>query len=77
MEQLAQAAAAEDLARLRSDFVATVSHEFRTPLTAIVGSAELLHAHWYRLNDAARLDRIDRIVASANRQQRLVEDLLL
>ena len=76
-QSLAQAAAAEDLARLRSDFVATVSHELRTPLTAIIGYAELLQAHWYRLDDAARLDRIDRIVASANRQQRLVEDLLL
>ncbi len=72
-----QAAAAQDLARLRSDFVATVSHELRTPLTAIVGYAELLQSHWAQLTDEERLERIDRIVASANRQQRLVEDLLI
>lgn len=69
--------AAEEVARLRSNFVAAVSHELRTPLTAIVGYAELLQAHWARMEDAARLDRLNRIVAAANRQQRLVEDLLL
>ncbi len=73
----AQATAAQGLATLRSDFVATVSHELRTPLTAIVGYAELLQAHWAELADEDRLDRVDRIVVSANRQQRLVEDLLL
>jgi PAS domain S-box-containing protein len=70
-------AAAEDLARLRSDFVASVSHELRTPLTAIVGYAELLQARWSQLADGERLERLGRIVSSANRQQRLVEDLLL
>ncbi len=72
-----QAAAAEDLAQLRSSFVATVSHELRSPLTAIIGYAELLEAQWGRLQDAERLKMIHRIVGSANRQKRLVEDLLL
>ncbi|HVA89264.1 MAG TPA: PAS domain S-box protein [Chloroflexota bacterium] len=70
-------AAAEQLAQLRSDFVAAVSHELRTPLTAIVGYAELLQAHWNTIDDARRLEQINRIVLSANRQQQLVEDLLL
>ncbi len=69
--------AAVELAQLRSDFVASVSHELRTPLTAIVGYGELLQAHWQRLDDTQRLDRLGRIVASANRQKRLVGDLLL
>lgn len=69
--------AAEELADLRSDFVASVSHELRTPLTAIVGYAELLQARWQQFTEVQRLDRIRRIVQSANRQQRLVEDLLL
>ncbi len=72
-----QAAAASDLAQLRSNFVAAVSHELRSPLTAIIGYAELLEAHWQRLDDARRLDQIHRIVAAANRQQRLVEELLV
>ncbi len=68
---------AEELARLRSDFVASISHELRTPLTAIVGYGELLQAHWDQLGDAMRRDRLGRIVAAANRQKRLVDDLLL
>jgi len=69
--------AAEDLARLRSSFVATVSHELRTPLTAIVGYAELLEAHWHEGDSKRRHDQIRRIVEAAHRQQHLVEDLLL
>ncbi len=68
---------AEELAQLRSGFIATVSHELRTPLTAIIGYGELLTAQWSRLDDQARLDRVGRIVTAANRQQRLVEELLL
>ncbi len=72
-----EAAAADELAELRSGFVATVSHELRTPLTAIVGYAELLAAHWAELTDDAKQERIQRIVAAANRQRGLVEQLLL
>jgi len=70
-------AAAVALAQLRSDFVATVSHELRTPLTAVIGYAELLQARWSQLSDLERLERLERIVLAANRQKRLVEDLLL
>jgi PAS domain S-box-containing protein len=38
--------AAEEVAYLRSDFVASVSHELRTPLTSIVGYGELLVHRW-------------------------------
>ena len=72
-----RARAAEELARLRSEFVATVSHELRTPLTAIVGFGELLEARWEEIGDAHRLATVRKMVASAHRQRRLVEDLLL
>ena len=37
----------------------------------------MLRGHWENLSDAERLLQIDRIVLSANRQHRLVEDLLM
>ena len=70
-------AAALELAQLRADFVAAVSHELRTPLTAIIGYGEMLQARWDVLSESDRLLRLGRIVLSANRQKRLVEDLLL
>jgi PAS domain S-box-containing protein len=69
--------AALELARLRTDFVASVSHELRTPLTSIVGYGELLQAHWDQFDESQRRDRLGRMVLAANRQIRLVEDLLL
>ena len=72
-----RARAAEELARLRSDFVASVSHELRTPLTAIIGFAEMLQHYWERMPEARRRQQADHIVLAADRQQRLVGDLLL
>lgn len=72
-----RARAAEELAQLREDFVSGVSHELRTPLTAIVGYAELVEAHWTQMSEEDRLDRVRRIAGAANRQKRLVEDVLL
>ena len=72
-----RARAAEELARVRNDFVASVSHELRTPLTAIVGFAQMLQGRWENAGEAERSDWVEKIVAAAGRQQRLVEDLLL
>jgi len=70
-------AAALRLAQTRSDFVAAVSHELRTPLTSIIGYGEVLQARWQSLSDPQRLKFLGRVVLSANRQKRLVDDLLL
>ena len=72
-----RARAAEELAALRSDFVAAVSHELRTPLTAILGYAELLEDRWGRTGDEQRRATVRKIALAANRQRRMVDDLLL
>jgi signal transduction histidine kinase len=78
LHQLEQerARAAEHLASLRNDFVATVSHELRTPLAAVLGYAEMLDGRWSRLTDGQRRLHLHRIVVAANRQKRLIDDLL-
>jgi two-component system phosphate regulon sensor histidine kinase PhoR len=63
------------VARLQSDFVAAVSHEFRSPLTTVRQLAELLESN--RLPSEERRLRYYRVLAAeAARLQRLVETLL-
>ena len=63
------------LARMQSDFVSAVSHEFRTPLTSMRLITEALEDD--RVPDAARLrDSYRALSRATQRLQRLVEDLL-
>lgn len=64
------------LERVRRDFVANVSHEFRTPLTAIQGFAETLLAG--AVDDSANRTRfLEIILEHSRRLARLTEDLLV
>jgi two-component system phosphate regulon sensor histidine kinase PhoR len=63
------------LERVRRDFVANVSHEFKTPLTAIQGFAETLLGG--ALDDKANRKRFVEIIREqAQRLTRLTDDLL-
>lgn len=63
------------LERVRQDFVANVSHEFKTPLTAIRGFAETLLGG--ALDDADHRKRFVEIIQEhAERLTRLTDDLL-
>jgi two-component system phosphate regulon sensor histidine kinase PhoR len=64
------------LERVRRDFVANVSHEFRTPLTAIQGFAETLLAG--AIDDSQNRTRfLEIILEHSRRLARLTEDLLM
>ncbi|MGH2807366.1 MAG: sensor histidine kinase [Actinomycetota bacterium] len=66
----------EDLDRLKSDFVATISHELKTPLTAIIGSAQTLTRRRERMNEEQQSNLVVMIERQGNRLLRLVEDVL-
>ena len=66
----------KDLDKLKSNFVANVSHEFRTPLTAVEALTEnMLDGLTGSLNDK-QMRYIRDIRASADRLARLIDDLL-
>jgi signal transduction histidine kinase len=64
-----------EVARLKSDFVATVSHEFRSPLTAIRQLSELLERGRVP-NEEKRREYYALISRESGRLSRLVENLL-
>jgi signal transduction histidine kinase len=63
------------MARMQSDFVSAVSHEFRSPLTTIRSIAELL-AHDRISDEQRRRQSYTFLERETGRLQRLVEDLL-
>ncbi|WP_088892046.1 hybrid sensor histidine kinase/response regulator [Leptolyngbya ohadii] len=65
---------AEELNRLKDEFIATVSHELRTPLNAILGWSRLLQSR--RLEEATVNRALETIERNARVQAQLVEDLL-
>lgn len=64
------------LTQAHSDFVSTVSHEFRTPLTSIKGFADTLLSYGAQLPDEEKRRFINIIKDQADRLIRLVENLL-
>jgi signal transduction histidine kinase len=63
------------VARLKSDFVGAVSHEFRTPLTALCQLAETF-AQGRVADEAQRRQYYDLLLRETRRLRRLVEGLL-
>ncbi len=67
-------AEAEELSRLKDEFLATMSHELRTPLNAIFGWITLLRTR--RLDGPTEERALETIERNARAQKRLIEDLL-
>jgi PAS domain S-box-containing protein len=64
----------EQLSATKSDFVSTISHEFRTPLTSIQGYSELLESEDLTLEEARMFARM--VNQNAVRLSRLIGDVL-
>ena len=70
------AEALQQRSRYVQDFAAQVSHELKTPITAIGGAAELLREHGDGMAESQRRHFIDIIAQDAQRMDRLVRRLL-
>lgn len=66
-----------EVSELRSSFVALVSHEFRTPLTIIQSSTDLLENYNHKLSDEKKYKLFGRVQCAVRRMTHLLEDVLL
>ncbi len=73
---LRSARARERLDRERSDLVATVAHELRSPLTGVKGFVATLLSKWDRLNDEQKKMMLETVNVDADRLTRLIAELL-
>lgn len=61
---------------LKSRFVSMVSHEFRTPLSTILSSSEVLKAYKDRMSQEKQFQHLDRIYSQVHRMISLLNDVL-
>ena len=73
---LRSARARARLDRERSDLVATVAHELRSPLTGVKGFVATLLSKWDKLNDAQKKMMLETVNVDADRLTRLIAELL-
>ena len=64
------------LDRERSDLVATVAHELRSPLTGVKGFVQALLNRWDQLNDEQKKLMLTTVAADSDRLSRLIAELL-
>ncbi|MGH3470959.1 MAG: ATP-binding protein [Nocardioidaceae bacterium] len=62
--------------RERSDLVATVAHELRSPLTGVKGFTATLLLRWGQLSDSQKVLMLKTVDADADRLTRLIAELL-
>jgi two-component system sensor histidine kinase KdpD len=71
-----QAEVEAEAERLRSSLLSSVSHDLRTPLAVVVGTAGTLAQGWKRLDPAKVQEFIETIQSEAEHLSRLVQNLL-
>ena len=84
MEELRQQAERErqalakekELNEVRSRFITVASHEFRTPLTAILSAAELLEHYSHKYTENKKLSYLHRIQSSVHHMIDMLTDVL-
>ncbi|WP_009634051.1 ATP-binding protein [Synechocystis sp. PCC 7509] len=67
----------KELGLLKSRFVTMTSHEFRTPLTTILSSAELLELYSFKWNEDKKIKHLQRIQIAVKQMINLLNDVLL
>jgi two-component system sensor histidine kinase KdpD len=67
---------AEETERLRSALLSSISHDLRTPLASMIGSASTLKSMFNRLSDEDRNSLLDALLGEGERLDRYIRNLL-
>ncbi|MEC4814882.1 MAG: ATP-binding protein, partial [Scytonema sp. PMC 1069.18] len=67
----------KELSKLKSRIITTISHEFRTPLTKILGSAEILEHYSHNLSREKKCIYFERIKDSVQHLTEMLNEVLL
>jgi PAS domain S-box-containing protein len=76
-ELLKALAREKELSQLKTSFVSTVSHEFRTPLGIIMSSSQILADYFDRLPPEERLEHLRSIAKNTRQMANLMEEVLV
>ena len=74
--EIVAANTAAETERVRNTLLASISHDFRTPLASILGAATSLIDYGARLPEPARRDLLDQVKDEAEHLDRMVRNLL-
>ena len=66
----------KELSEMQTRFISTTSHEFRTPLSAVLSSTELLQRYGAKWNDDKKKEHYNRIIESVEYLTKLLDDVL-
>jgi two-component system sensor histidine kinase KdpD len=75
-EEVREARLVAEVGRQRAGFLSAVSHNLRTPLTAVKAAAGTLLASWSRIEPEERRELLETISDEAERLERLVRNTL-
>lgn len=67
----------EALVQSKDEFIASISHEVRTPLTVVMGIAHELESRWQDIAPDERNELLELIVGQTSEMGDLIEDLLV
>jgi PAS domain S-box-containing protein len=65
-----------ELSQLKSQFIDVASHEFRTPLTTIIGSIQFILKRYGELADSKKQEHLFRAYEAATQLKQLMENIL-
>jgi signal transduction histidine kinase len=74
--EITERVSAEQANKSKTDFLARMSHEFRTPLNAILGFTELLMIELERKIDTEQYEQLEHVYTSGQHLLELVKELL-